>query len=758
MSALVLHVRLHDGRYHGKGDWPPSPARLFQALVAGAGLGGPLTDDEIQTLEWLEKKQPPIIGAPVAWQSARGVLFYMPNNDSDAISGDPHRMSSIRSAKKISRPYFFDADVPFLYAWPFEGTADNQERARVICSLAERLYQFGRGIDMAWAWGETLDSDQLEKTVSEYPGVIYRPCKGGTGVELPCPQEGSLKSLIDRYQQFSQRFEYRKEGKKLTVIYKKPDPPRFQNIHYDSPSTYLLFDLRDTAKSAAPSVNWPIERCADLVITLRGEIDADGTPTSGAAKKLWDALPDRYGEIARVLIGREATVADKSRRIRILPLPSIGHAQVDRGIRRVLIEIPANCPLRRDDVAWAFSGLEVSRMEFDPDTGEIFSSPQLVPAEERGMLRHYGIERAETARTWRSVTPLALPESAQRRRVDHERQREEAKTGSERRAKHERAAAAVMQALRHAGIRTQVWSIRVQREPFEAKGAHAEAFAAGTRFDKRRLWHVELTFAEPVRGPLVLGDGRYCGLGLMAPSEDASTGLYAFRIRDGLADKAEPSELAQALRRAVMARVQALLGDRQTLPSFFSGHAADGSPLRNGSHQHLAFVVDLMNQRLLIVAPHRVEHRLPTVEERRHLLELEQALVGFVELRAGTAGRLRLTPVPICVETDPLLARSCRWESRTPYLATRRAKRDAPGFMEQNIRAELVRRGFPTPATIELRRIVHGDEGLARADVVVTFETAVSGPILLGRDFHSGGGLFGGQTSTASLNPTASGV
>src|SRR5579884_3926444 len=59
MSALVLHVRLHDGRYHGEGDWPPSPARLFQALVAGGGLAGPLGNGEREALRWLEKKGPP---------------------------------------------------------------------------------------------------------------------------------------------------------------------------------------------------------------------------------------------------------------------------------------------------------------------------------------------------------------------------------------------------------------------------------------------------------------------------------------------------------------------------------------------------------------------------------------------------------------------------------------------------------------------------------------------------------------------------
>lgn len=74
-----------------------------------------------------------------------------------------------------------------------------------------------------------------------------------------------------------------------------------------------------------------------------------------------------------------------------------------------------------------------------------------------------------------------------------------------------------MQALGFAGIRAWAEQIRVQREPFEAKGERVEAFATGTRFAKERLWHVEITFSEAITGPLVIGDGRFLGLGLMAP-------------------------------------------------------------------------------------------------------------------------------------------------------------------------------------------------------------------------------------------------
>jgi CRISPR-associated protein Csb2 len=60
-------------------------------------------------------------------------------------------------------------------------------------------------------------------------------------------------------------------------------------------------------------------------------------------------------------------------------------------------------------------------------------------------------------------------------------------------------------------------AIRVQREPFESNGERIEVFAEGTRFSKHRLWHVEIEFSDEILGPLLIGDGRFLGLGLMAP-------------------------------------------------------------------------------------------------------------------------------------------------------------------------------------------------------------------------------------------------
>src|SRR5690606_8693933 len=104
----------------------------------------------------------------------------------------------------------------------------------------------------------------------------------------------------------------------------------------------------------------------------------------------------------------------------------------------------------------------------------------------------------------------------------------DAKGGIERAREIANSRAAVVQALRHAGIRTRVDAVRLQREPFGAAGSRVEPFAEGTRFEKERLWHVELSFTAPITGALLIGDGRFLGLGLMAPAADLVPGVHAF--------------------------------------------------------------------------------------------------------------------------------------------------------------------------------------------------------------------------------------
>ena len=158
MPTLLVSVRFHDGRYHGSGEWPPSPARLFQALVAGAARGENLSEHAVEAFEWLESLDAPAIAAPPSY-AGQPFKTFVPNNDLDAVGGDPARIGEIR-AGKIIRPRTFDAAVPLLYAWTFEHGADAERHARTICEIADNLYQLGRGVDMAWAKGEIADDER----------------------------------------------------------------------------------------------------------------------------------------------------------------------------------------------------------------------------------------------------------------------------------------------------------------------------------------------------------------------------------------------------------------------------------------------------------------------------------------------------------------------------------------------------------------------------------------------------------------------
>src|SRR5665213_3670893 len=414
--ALIVSIRLYERRYHGAGEWPPAPARLFQALVAGAGLGGPLEDQDCRALAWIETLDLPLIAAPRV-HDGHTVTQYVPNNDLDSVGGDPRRIAEIRLATKVFKPRLLDDSEPFKYVWTLKQTGDgNTEQASGVCDLAERLYQFGRGVDFACAWGEVVDEAQLEECLFSYPGTIHYPSSGGNGVLLKCPVPGSLKSLQDRYLDSGKRFHAELRGRVAKKTFTKASMPRFALVAYDSPPTHLVFDLRsiDDGESFAM---WPLAETGQLAEILR----------DGATSHLTSSMPSRRVSIENILAGRRTDDTDKipaAERVRIIPLPSIGHHYADLKIRRVLVEVPPGSPLDADDVQWAFSGLE----PIDPESGESLGITVTLTADERGsgMLSHYGIGGRQGHRRWRTVTPAALPDSAMRRRIDPDHMLDEA--------------------------------------------------------------------------------------------------------------------------------------------------------------------------------------------------------------------------------------------------------------------------------------------------------------------------------------------
>ncbi|MEW6707756.1 MAG: type I-U CRISPR-associated protein Csb2, partial [Pseudomonadota bacterium] len=108
---LVLSFRFLSPWFHGRGDegtpeWPPSPFRAFQAVVAAAGRAGTLESTR-GALTWLEQRAAPLVIASEATESATGYRLSVPHNAMDLVGehwsrGDHDSEAARKKIKELS--------------------------------------------------------------------------------------------------------------------------------------------------------------------------------------------------------------------------------------------------------------------------------------------------------------------------------------------------------------------------------------------------------------------------------------------------------------------------------------------------------------------------------------------------------------------------------------------------------------------------------------------------------------------------------
>ena len=706
-QSLVIAVRLYDGRYHGEGDgfngtegWPPSPARLFQALVAGVARGRLIDPDDQRALHWLEGLPAPQIAAPPAKRGGT-VPHFVPNNDLDAKGGDPGRVAEIRVGKSW-RPYFFNASHPIVYVWHLESHLPDE--AKRVCAIANCLYQLGRGIDMAAATATITSAERAHALLAAHPGITRTPAPAGGG-NVPVATLGTLASLMERRHRGRERLTRSDDG---NLLFTQPPKAVFRHIGYDTPATRLHFEVRNQGAFAP----YPLSSAATFTIGLRDAV----------AEKLQRGLQGRTAEIERLVIGRGAGPRDVAQRIRITPVPSIGMEHTDPSIRRVMVEVPPECPLSSRDIGWAFA-----------DAQPLNHAGRLLSTTDATMAERY----LRPARTFRSITALALTGA----RRDKPR-RSAGKDAPQRNREEALARAALVQALRHVGIAEVPEHIHVQREPLHRRGVPAERFAAGTRFSARTMWHAEIRFRTPIAGPLVVGDGRFFGLGLLQPVVEYDD-VLGFQIPANRVRDDRFHELVHALRRALMSRARD--GD-SGVPRLFSGHENDGKPDgSSGGHNHVFIAADASDgwiTRLVVAAPWAGDRSL---RSRPHQQRIFTDTVNSLDtLRAGRLGAFPMRAVAL-EDGDPSIGPARHWRTERPYFATRNLKKkdDLETSVAADVQRQCQRLGLPTPERIDVLSASVGPRGgWPTATLEMHFAAAVRGPLLLGRDSHRGGGMF----------------
>src|SRR5690349_8278355 len=121
MKYLVIIIRFLSDRYHGRTEngrqpeWPPSPLRLYQAILAGASgrwHDTSVRDRELPAFDWFQSlREPPRIIAP-EFQQGRPLLKYVRENLSDV---DPEKRDA-----KFFRPTLFWGEPKLTYYWDID--------------------------------------------------------------------------------------------------------------------------------------------------------------------------------------------------------------------------------------------------------------------------------------------------------------------------------------------------------------------------------------------------------------------------------------------------------------------------------------------------------------------------------------------------------------------------------------------------------------------------------------------------------------
>lgn len=530
MSArpvLCLSMRFLDRQFHGRRDggkpeWPPSPMRLFQALVATAGRLEPagLSETTVAALEWLESREPPTIFAPIAFVTT-GRRLSVPNNAMDVVArawsrgndsekgdADPRR----HRAMKTVRPMWLRGDtVRFL--WSADPNDLSLERHRgALGQLIRHVSSLGWGVDVVV--GDLAISTEQDPALDE-----RWSCNEGDsddGLRVPVP--GTLAELRRRYEAFATRIGpdgftappplscfkvagYRRATDPAPLPFAvfdllRPDAPGFRAFDPIHKGLTVAGMFRHATSRAARSAGWSDQRIARCVL---GHGESPGSSHVPSGPKRFAYLP--LASIEPRGPGREAV--GRIRRVLLTTFDSTARAEVD----------------------WTLQALSAQELvdEHDQSTVALVARAQ---AGDRVVLRY-----TAAASNWVTVTPVILPGYDDPDHLSRKMSREGI-TAAERQALLERLSTRteglIRKAMLHCGLTETLAATAVvewSKVGFIAGVQHANRYGVPDHLRRFPRYHVRLQFRDShgmpldVPGPLCMGGGRFYGIGLFASDE-----------------------------------------------------------------------------------------------------------------------------------------------------------------------------------------------------------------------------------------------
>jgi CRISPR-associated protein Csb2 len=547
---LAIRIHLLTGRYvatafndRGRAEWPPHPARLFSALVATHHSRSTPAPAERAALEWLEAQGPPEIRASEA-HHRRVMQHFVPVNDTSVHPLPDRAFASIEQAESHLQNLGSASDTAQRGA-EARGSAKalrqaenalQKARVKLEHDTAKAALPGSRG-GTAQAAAELLP-DHRKLQPRTFPSVT--PHDDQVWLSWPQAQpdqeiRAALGALVADVVSLG-------HSSSLVAMALCDDPPSPSLVPVDLGPRSLR--VPGPGQLAALEAEFLRHRGVEprLLPALQQAYAPPSQPQRAISSSVfgddWIVLARVGGP--RLPSARAADVAGAARaalmkysddpvpafisghgpasealrvaHLAFVPLPFIGAPRSDGAILGLALVIPRDVePKQRRDLARALLTWERSSadgtLRLTLGRAGVLELQRLVDLPRLHTLRPS--TWCHSARRWATATPVALDRNpGQLRHRDPDKAARAAVQAAE----------IIATAAVHIGLpRPVVHVIPAPRLGGARKAQDFPGFPAGAGKLQRVLTHAVLDFPEPVAGPVVIGAGRYRGLGLCRP-------------------------------------------------------------------------------------------------------------------------------------------------------------------------------------------------------------------------------------------------
>jgi CRISPR-associated protein Csb2 len=558
---LTIEVELLVGRYaatehndRSRAEWPPHPARFFSALVASLHDRDPVDPAEREALLWLEQQGAPLLNVDLNVNETVGRrdvrTVFVPVNDVTLVGDDPERglrevLSKLAALENREQTGEVVAEVKKVRR------AVESERKKLAKFVAVQQIPVASPSQEDLKRGTGLLPERRKRQERTFPVIVpERAFFAFLWLEAePRDHLDALRRLCDRVT----RLGHSSSFVRCAIIERSLEP----NLVPQECGAHVL-------RVVGPGQLDRLERAyarhqAVEARVLPARPQRYGAPVNGGSELPRTVFTDQWIVFERVgghrpLASRGSDLAIALRRalieihgnedvppmlsghdangersiqphVAFVPLPWVGHDFADGSIQGLSLVLPRSIPSTdRERLLRLIARWEVERGDVSDNCAVELGTPADLGRPIKVRLRRTEVPSKTTlnaarwckpSRNFVTATPIALDRHPGNLRSNVERAAHRAATEAE---------LAIADACERIGL-PRPSNISISLGPLLPGAQHVRHFAPWPpqpHRPRRARVHAEIEFPEKVRGPVLLGAGRYFGFGLCLPVVDST--------------------------------------------------------------------------------------------------------------------------------------------------------------------------------------------------------------------------------------------